>query len=310
MATTAVPSVSVATPWLNRGRFALATLVTWAGLHYVVGALLPHGLDRPLALAFGGGSALAGPALILVIWVAAMAGAYLQPADGPRYPLMAIGLGLALWAFEGGRMGGTMDSWLKLQNPIQGPPTRGPYWRLLPDYLYLLLAIGGACWIARRITARSAAAEIPPSLPATPRARVAAGQGAAALGLATAVAGVLMFVLPGPPGSATLRGQVYFAVAVAFIAGVYAAQRLLGVRDPAWYWPAPLLLGAVGLVVAGVAPGLALPAEYRTFNSIPAWGLARGLPVEMVGVGVLAAMWMIRPAAVEDGAAAGRTQKT
>lgn len=282
------PSALVSSPWVGRFRFVVATALLWAALHLVGGLLLPRGLDRPLVLGPAGGSVLGGPAIVLLLWLGAAAATILLAARGPRRPLMVLGLALSLWAFEGGASGGTMDDWLMLRNPRPGPPTPGPYWLLLVDYLYLLLGVGGAWLIAARLASRHGAGAIRTWF-ANPQ------RGVPALLLATAVAGLVMFVLTGSPTGVTLRLQVYFAVGVGCLAGVYAAERVVGVRDLAWYWLLPILLGIVGVVVAGLGPALRLPPEYRGLNNIPAWGLARGLPVEVVGAGLLATLWLLRP---------------
>ena len=119
------------------------------------------------------------------------------------------------------------------------------------------------------------------------------------------VAGVLLFFLTGPALATTLRGQVYFAVGVAFLAAVYVARHLTKVEDSAWYWPAPVLVGVLGVLVAGLNPALMLPDAYQHLNTIPAWGLARALPIEMVGLGLVGTLWMLPPAAPGDPPSAG-----
>ena len=119
-------------------------------------------------------------------------------------------------------------------------------------------------------------------------------QGPVALLTTTVVICVLMLSLTGSVVGHTLRGQVYFAVTVASAAGVFAATRVVSVRSPIWYWPAPILAGLLGMLIAAFKPDLMLPAGYDELNSIPAWGLARPLPVEMVGVGVVVALWTVR----------------
>ena len=141
--------------------------------------------------------------------------------------------------------------------------------------------------------------------PATVRERIAGalglGSGRAerltglfALGTSTAVIVILMLFLTGPAEGHTYRGQVYFAVAVASVAGTYAARKITKARDAIWYWPAPLLAGLLGTLAAISKPDLLIPAAYRQLNSIPASGLVRVLPIEMMGVGLVATLWMLR----------------
>ena len=108
------------------------------------------------------------------------------------------------------------------------------------------------------------------------------------------IAAVLVLILVGPRVGHTYRGQVYFAVAVGFIVAVLVARRVTGVRGIIWYLPGPLLVGLLGVLLAAWRPGLG--AGYEHINVIPAWGLVRPLPVEMVGVGLVAILLTLRAA--------------
>jgi hypothetical protein len=191
-----------------------------------------------------------------------------------------------------------MDDWLIQRNLVPGAPTSAPYWSLLGDYVYLLLGVAGACAILNLLAGRQDGAGTASQsirqafgLTAPPDQRRA---GLLALLITTVVSGVAVFILTGPPLGETYRGQVYFAVALGSFAGVFVAHRAVKVDDPLWYWPAPLLLGIIGLVVAALKPGLMLPPDCH-LNTIPAWGLSRALPIEMVGVGLVGTLWMLRP---------------
>jgi hypothetical protein len=209
---------------------------------------------------------------------------------------MILGVALLLWAAAGGRAGGTMDTWLILRHPLPGPPTGGPYWLLLVDYVYLLLGIGGACALAQQLDRARPAAEFPP-----PQARAGRPKVLALL-TSIIVAGIATVVLAGRPLGQTLRGQVYFAVGVGLLFGVWVAVHLTQVRTSLWYAPAPFILGIVGLVVAGSNPALMLPLEYRNLDILPAWGLSRALPIEMIGAGLVGALWLLpaESAAVDE----------
>jgi hypothetical protein len=121
--------------------------------------------------------------------------------------------------------------------------------------------------------------------------------------LTTLIAGALALVLTGAPLAYTRRGQVYFALLVGFLAAVFVTSRVMrsstphlpGTLSPAWCWPAPFLLGVIGLTVAAVSPGLMLPPGYERLDTIPAWALARPLPVEMIGVGLVGVLWLLGP---------------
>jgi hypothetical protein len=300
-------TMSPFTLWVMRARFVLATALLWVGLHYLVGWALPRGLDRPLVLSSSPYGPLAGLLVIAVLWAGGAVVSFLVPAHGGRQSLFIVGLALALWAAEGGRRGGTMDDWLIQGNATVGAPAAAPYWRLLADYVYLLVAVAGAsvtsAWFAGRGVAapsellrRAFALDMP-----TEERR----RGPAALLTTTVVAGVAALILMGPAVAATYRGQVYFAVGIGLFAGVFAAQRMVKTGGLLWFWLAPFVLGVVGVLLAALRPHLMLPPDYQHLNSIPAWSLARALPVEMIGVGLVGALWTLRGSAAEAAREAG-----
>lgn len=297
MMTTASPAVSPAAVWLGRLRFVVATALLWAGLHYLVGWTLPRGVDRPLVLSSSVYGPLAGVLVIVVLWAGTALASWLARPRGRGAALFMVGLALALWAAEGGRRGVTMDDWLIRCNVNPGAPTGTPYWGLLADYVYLLVAVAGANVIAAWFHGSGE----PPAVGGLLRRAFALGASPderrrrlAALVATVVVAGVATLILMGPPLAATYRGQVYFAVGIGLFAGVFVARRVMKASELTWFWLAPFLLGIVGLLVAGLRPYLMLPPEYQHINVIPAWGLARALPVEMVGVGLVGAFWMLR----------------
>jgi len=183
-----------------------------------------------------------------------------------------------------------------------------PYWKLIADYVYLAVALTGAWVISTRLAGGVPASETPGDTLARAFAlRVPAAerrQGLSALLTTVVVAAIAVYILAGPGLGATYRGQVYFAVGVGLFAGVFVAQRLVKTRDPLWFWPAPLVLGVVGLIVAGVQPGLGL--QGYALNNLPAWGLSRVLPLEMVGAGLVGALWMLHAPSTDTARDAGR----
>lgn len=299
--TTVSAASSPLTVWTGRLRFVAALGIVWAALHFLAGPLLPRGVDRPLVLAASPYGVLAGLTVIGVLWLGAAVTALLVGPQPRRAAMVVIGVALALWTAEHGRLGGTMDDWLILRNEVPGPPRGAPYWELLIDYVYLAVAVAGVHVIFALAAARQVGRE--------PRAalRRAWGigrparewrQGLTALAATTVVAGAAILLLTGPARGWTLRGQVYFAVALGFFAGVFVACRLVSVRDALWFWPAPLVLGVIGVVAAGLWPALMLPADCQ-LDTLPAWALARPLPIEMVGVGLAGGFWTLRPRAAD-----------
>lgn len=286
-----VDTPSVAVVWIDRARFVLAVGVVWALLHALLGtAILPRGLERPIVLAGSHLGPLAGMLAIPVIWLGAAIASWLRQ----RSALVPVAVALAVWAAEGGRLGGTMDQWLLHQNEIVGLPSSRPYWPLLVDYIYLALALAGTAVISalvvphrddRRTPADAVRRVFRPDEPFQ--------HGALATLTVVAVGGLGIVVLTGSPIGRTYRGQVYFAVILAMVAGVFAATHLTRVRHPVWYWPAPLILGFIGALVAALEPTILLPENYDALDTIPAWGLVRPLPIELAGVGIAATLGML-----------------
>lgn len=303
--TMATQATTALNTWLNRLRFVLAVSLLWAGLHFIVGFALPRGVDRACVLA---ASPLAGLLAIVVLWLGAAAAVLITGTRDRRAPLIILGVALAIWLGEGGRAGGTMDDWLVFCNNLPGPPTGMPYWRLLADYVYLAVALAGAWVIITRLTGNVPARETPGDTVARAFALRAPAeerrQGVIALLTAVVVAAIAVYILAGPGLGATYRGQVDFAVGVGMFAGVFVAQQLVKTRDPLWYWPAPILLGVVGLIVAGMRPGFGLRGY--VLNNLPAWGLSRPLPLEMVGAGLVGALWMLHAPSSDTARDAGR----
>lgn len=288
---------SVVAVWLARARIAVAAAIVWALLHYVGSLVLPHGLDRPIVLSASPWGPLGGLLIVITIWVGgALATLIVGGGQGARLPLMVIGWGLALWAFEGGSNRGTMQSWLALCHDKPGPPTAGPYLRLLVDYVYFLLAVGGVYLLPWLLARRGPSTGAPETLGVycgwgLPSKQLSSGL--TGMAVAIVVGGVLTFILTGRFVNEVLRGQVYFAVGVGFMGAAYASRRVTALRDLRWLWPAPFVVGILGLLVAAAKPDLLLGPGYNQLDIIPAWGLARPLPVEMVGVGLLALTWML-----------------
>ena len=272
----------------------LAGGVVFALLHYGVGAIFLSGASgRPRALLSGE----MGLGFGLVTAVALVLGAYLVAvligSTEPTRLLVIVNAALALWLFEDGSRGATMDDWLIRMHQRPGPADGRPYWLLIPDYI-ILLAIALA--IRQMLKAAFSAAPAPP--PAPPgAARSARSEGLTALMISVAIALLIIMVLMGARHGATYRGQVYFAVYVAFLFSTGLAAQITGVRTLKYYWPAPFIVGLIGLALAALRPGFSPP--FDVVNTIPAWAPARALPLEMISVGLLAVGWAVgsrRPA--------------
>lgn len=262
-----------------RNRFSLI-VGALAGIALAWGCLhTPLGPPRSRALVLLGGDVsmiyllLAAIALVATAWIGrAVAGADV------RSGLFSLSAALAVWPL----IFGTVDDWLALQNPVPGQGVAGPYWKLLPDYLVLAALVTLTWWLLGR------SGVAPSADPATPRSATSPVQGVIALLTTSLVAGIVLLIAFGPRAAPTAIGQVYFSVAVAFVIGVMAG-RSVAPAGFAWYLAAPFIVGCVGVV--GAALGPVLPAPYALLNIVPVWGLVRPLPIEMIGIGLLAILW-------------------
>ncbi len=296
---TNAPITVSARSWPQRLRLALGVALIWVVLQYLVNlTLMAPGLDRPATLAAANHPLLAGLAVTVILLAGGYVGSRVAGRAYPERGLLVAALALACWAIPAG----TMTDWLVLANgqtPV-GPPTGGPYWPLVPEYVWLLTLMLAVATLSELpwpwqsgLTREALEKHLRRVLALDVDARRRAN-GVMALLLGTLVTGVLMLILTGPATAGeTLRGQVYFAVAVSSACGTFLAHRVVSVDEPIWYWPAPILAGLLGVLVAAVRPALLLNG-YNHLNSIPAWGLARPLPIEMVGVGVAASLWALR----------------
>jgi hypothetical protein len=281
--------------WIRRARLLIAVAAVWVGLHYFVGHwLMPSGLNRPILLAAAPQPALAALGLALVVCAAAVVTPRISGTSRPEHGLLITCLALAAWLTTSG----TMTDWLILATDGTGPPSGDPYWPLIIEYIFLAVLMPVAAALAALATpaadnpltpGASFRRAFPWNAPARERR-----PGILALVVSTGVILLLMLVLTGSRTGQTMRGQVYFAVAVASLIAVFVATRVARVRSPIWFWPAPLLAGLIGAVVAAAGPDLLIPDAYNQLSSIPAWGPVRPLPLEMVSVGVAVTLWSLR----------------
>ncbi|MFQ5805286.1 MAG: hypothetical protein ACE5I3_02420 [Phycisphaerae bacterium] len=280
--------------WAGKLGLAAAVALLWVAFHYVVDAtVLARGLDRPVVVLVGDGGVLAAAVVLVLVLAGALVGGLLSGRGNDVQGLLTVGLALALWAWPGG----TMDDWLKMKNQTAGPPTGSAYWPLLAEYVYWTVVVAAvlalATWRSRSSDkARSRANwRRALGLDLTPGAL---RDGITGLILTVAIAATLVLILSGPRVGHTYRGQAYFAVALAFVVAVLIARRLTGARGVIWYLPGPLIVGILGVLLAAWKPGVG--AGYENINVIPAWGLVRPLPVQMVSVGLVAILLTLRTA--------------
>lgn len=287
MNTTIATQSDAAQPtWLIRMRYAVAIAVVWAGFHYIVDGLLwTRTPDAPFIASLPPGGILPMIGILVVVALGSwLSGLITGRFDGER-GVLVVGIAVALWVLPAG----TIDAWLiRAQADPTATPSAVPYLLLLIEYLFwiavLVLAyFGGAGFRADLLTNQDARREL---------GLDHAQEGLVTLLLLTAASAVLISILVGPRLDQTYRLQVYFAIVVGTLLGVIIVRRLARAEGLLWYGLAPLAIGVLGVLVAAWRP--ALPGQYAAINILPAWGLVRPLPVEMVAVGVVTIIATLR----------------
>lgn len=284
MNTAAIPEAGPATQrWIVRTRVVLAACLLWAVLRLVLNMLRRGGVDTPVMLTYGHVPVL--PVLLAAAGVGGVALLFraLRVRRGSLEPFVACALGFALLVMPGG----TMTDYLAGLLPSNSTPRAGAYWRLLMEYLAVLLVSLPLYYVAGWLPGGPRRGLVAPPAPHVPdRADKARQQGELiALLITTVVAGVVMWILSGARLDTTQRQQVFFAVYAGFAAGTYAALYVSSVRTAASLLLAPLVLGAAGCVYAAMFAKL--PPGYDHLNIIPVVPLVRPLPLEMVALGWL-----------------------
>lgn len=258
--------------WPQRIRFIAAVALVWAGLHYVVGWLLPNRGPSAAHTLVGGWAFLGWIALYAIARLGALVAGEGKAFRGLLVLLVALGV----WVF----FGGTMDDWLIERNVDPGVARAGPYLALLIDYFALFLVVGALAGIDPDHRPR--------------REALGSQQAWLALPVQVVVAGLLIWFLMGPRNQWTYHGQVFFAVGVAFWVATQASIYVVPDRAPAPRLVGPFVLGILGLIWAAASPAPAAP--YDHLNNLPAHNLARALPVEMIAVGMIAVILSLRAA--------------
>lgn len=273
---------------VERARIVAAALLVCAGMWGLssISGWLAGWKRPPVLLAHGAVLSTIGVLVISLIGIAV--GRFVAGRRDLSSLLAVVGLGLLFFSMPAG----SMQDWLMLAHSGAAPPTGAAYVALLADYAALLLIplLAFAVFHERQADVGVGAA-LAAAMGLT-RSQVERNKGYLALLCCVAVATILLVLLSGPRTEHVRGGQVYFSVALAMVGGIYAAHQLTGVGDFCFYWPAPFLVGVVGVAFAAIWP--ALPAPYAHLNNIPAWGPARALPIEMIGMGLFAVHWTVR----------------
>lgn len=256
----------------------------WACLRFIVDeGLLARTINDPVVLLAAPAGILYGLLAVIILGgLACLVGTVMPARDGAG-PLVAFSLAVVAWAATGG----TIDDWLIYNHKLPGPGTSGPYLKLLADYA----ALAGIAAVLAGLFGYDGRPHGPDDRPSfaaalNPRT-VTTGNGPLHLLVAVVVAIIVLYLLAGPAAGRTYHGQVYFGVAVACAAGTSAARSIAGLPHALWTLAVPFVVGLVGLSIAAARP--VLPGDLAQLDVFPPWGgLARPLPVEMIGVGIVA----------------------
>lgn len=283
-------------PWIDALRDWLAIGAAWALVYWVLHGLLRlDGSSHPLVAISGPYGVLGGLLVAPAVWAATALSALLSssPDSLAGLRLAMTGAGVAVFSAS------SMDRWLLWANPIVGPPRGQDYAPLLIEYLLLAIAVLGAAVASRQLSLRRLGwpAEAPAASLRAVLAPADSSTDPSWVGFlkATAVCGVLSTLAMGPSVTWTRVLQVYFAIVAGMWLGLALTRWLFGSANPSKAWLAPIVLGLIGVIGAMISPTLLIPLEYRQLNSIPAWGLVRALPLQMVFVGTATVLWISRP---------------
>ena len=285
--------------WPHRVRFVAGVALLWAGLHFVIDqTVLARGAERPVIIAVTQTGWLAAPATALLLWIGAFLATRLAGGRDGCSALLLVGFALSIWATEGG----TMDRWLVFKNEAVTPAggTSAAYWPLIIEYVFLLACVAGAALagglaaLGTRARDADARRRCLHETFADPTEAGWLRKGLTATVVTLAIAAPILMILAGPRAAWTRHFQVIFATGAAFAVGTGLSVRLVGLARPMWYWIAPILLGVIGAIAAAVSP--TLPQPHEGLSNIPSSALTRPLPVQMVGVGLVATIWAYRAA--------------
>lgn len=284
MENTAAAPAPVALPgWVKNVRMAVGIGVVWGTLTLLLSSwVMPDGLSRPAVLIGSHVPALTPIVFLLTLWISTAVAVFIAGRNTPAGALLIASLGVMLWLAPGG----TMDDWIRWVDVHPGPPTSEPYWRLLGDWALAVIALGGVLIVG----ALTGGAGLGKALNAKRLGRESTN-GPVTTIMTIIAALLIMYVVMGPAVTHTHRGQVIFAVVAAFGGGAWVIRSIVGKRHPLWSWLAVALVGLIGIVFAGLNPGMMLYGDYSDLDVIPAWWAVRPLPLEMICLGLIATIW-------------------
>jgi len=271
--------------WGHRLRLGVATLVVWFATDQLASPLVwGHPYEAPLTLAVG--HPAAGSLIVLAgLLLAATLAASIVRGDA-CLTLVAVGAGVTLWSATGG----TMDDWLIARHPAPAPPEAGLYRPLILEYVVLAVVAAVIMFVAAAIRTRRIDRSLLTMRTLDPYGELR-GSGPRTLATVVVVAAVLVPILVGPRAGWTRHGQVYFALIAGFFVATLAGRHVGQARGLLWYAAAPLIVGLAGVfwAMARPSPG----GAYADIDVIPANGLVRPLPVEMVFTSLAAIGWTL-----------------
>lgn len=271
--------------WMHRLRLMIATLIVWFATAQLASPLVwGHPFEAPLTLVVGHPPAGAALVLAALLLAATLAASVLR-GDACQ-TLVAVGAGVTLWAATGG----TMDDWLISRHPTPGPPDAGLYRPLILEYFALAVLVAMIMLIAAAIRTRRLDLSLLRFETLDPHGELRTS-GPMTLATVVVVAAVLVPILVGPRVGWTRHGQVYFALIAGFFIAALAGRRVGRARGLIWYAAAPFIVGLAGVVWAMARPSLG--GTYAKLDVVPANGLVRPLPVEMVFTSLATIGWTL-----------------
>jgi hypothetical protein len=267
--------------WSGAGVSARTALAVAAGAACLLFAIGSIKLGIPVLPGFDG-RILSQPspvvdliAIAVMLAASALIGTIIAGAAYLEAGLFAAAFGLIVISLRCG----TMQTVLFEANGAQTV-----YLRLLAELLIFAAMLGAIWWLLRKMSGVSASAEssVMNDLTATVAQAVTTG--------------IVLLILC----QTEAKNQCLASVGIASVIGSAVAFKYAPTRNSFWYWIGPILVGAVGyiLAAAGQDTNLTIGMPLGTFAA-----LARPLPIDYAGIGVAGAIvgfWMVQEAPSED----------